>query len=274
MNKTIFFNTSLPRAGSTLLQNIMAQNPSIYSTPTSGMSPFILEIQKAFSNNTDFKNEKDYKLIKKAFLQFCKGGINSFYNTLTPKPFILDKNKFWLDQQNFLKQLYPNFKMICLVRDLRSIISSFEKLYRTNINAPFGLYNIENSISFKIDDRVTHYFTHFPLEPPLSRLQELIEIDNLDHILFIKFEDLCLAPNDIINNIYDFLEIPNYKFHNFNKIEQATWENDNDIILGSHSINSSLTFPSPDYNKILGKNISEKIYHNFEWYFKFFNYNK
>lgn len=27
----------MPRAGSTLLQNVMAQNPDIYATPTSGL---------------------------------------------------------------------------------------------------------------------------------------------------------------------------------------------------------------------------------------------
>ena len=33
----IFFQSSLPRAGSTILQNILAQNPEIYATPTSGV---------------------------------------------------------------------------------------------------------------------------------------------------------------------------------------------------------------------------------------------
>jgi glutaredoxin-like YruB-family protein len=34
MTKQIFFNASMPRAGSTLIQNILMQNPEIYSTPT------------------------------------------------------------------------------------------------------------------------------------------------------------------------------------------------------------------------------------------------
>ena len=33
----IFYNSSLPRAGSTIIQNILAQNPTIYPTPTSGV---------------------------------------------------------------------------------------------------------------------------------------------------------------------------------------------------------------------------------------------
>ena len=37
MEKKIFFQSSLPRAGSTLLQNIIGQNPEFYVTPTSGV---------------------------------------------------------------------------------------------------------------------------------------------------------------------------------------------------------------------------------------------
>ena len=40
--KKIFFNSSLPRSGSTLLQNLIAQNPEFYCTPTSGLGDLIL----------------------------------------------------------------------------------------------------------------------------------------------------------------------------------------------------------------------------------------
>ncbi len=37
MSKTIHFVSGLPRAGSTLLMNVLAQNPRIHSTATSGL---------------------------------------------------------------------------------------------------------------------------------------------------------------------------------------------------------------------------------------------
>jgi sulfotransferase len=33
-NKTIYFQSSLPRTGSTLLQNLIGQNPNFHVTPT------------------------------------------------------------------------------------------------------------------------------------------------------------------------------------------------------------------------------------------------
>ena len=41
--QTVFYQSSLPRAGSTLLQNIIGQNPKFHVTPTSGMIDMMLE---------------------------------------------------------------------------------------------------------------------------------------------------------------------------------------------------------------------------------------
>ena len=62
MVKKIFFNSSLPRAGSTLLQNVMMQNPDIYSTPTSGVVEFLLAARSIYSTGDAFKAQ-DLSLI-------------------------------------------------------------------------------------------------------------------------------------------------------------------------------------------------------------------
>jgi sulfotransferase len=49
MVQKVFYNASLPRSGSTLLQNIMMQNPDIYSTPTSGVIEFLLQANNLFN---------------------------------------------------------------------------------------------------------------------------------------------------------------------------------------------------------------------------------
>ena len=45
----IFYNSSLPRSGSTLLQNVFNQNPDMYATPTSGVVQFLEMIRMSFS---------------------------------------------------------------------------------------------------------------------------------------------------------------------------------------------------------------------------------
>jgi hypothetical protein len=53
----LFFQSSLPRAGSTLLQNILAQNPSIYATPTSGVLELIFAARGNYTNSPEFKHK-------------------------------------------------------------------------------------------------------------------------------------------------------------------------------------------------------------------------
>src|SRR5687768_5831702 len=52
--KTIFFNSSLPRSGSTLMQNILAQNPQFYCSPTSGVIGALGMARAQYSENETF----------------------------------------------------------------------------------------------------------------------------------------------------------------------------------------------------------------------------
>ena len=45
------------------------------------------------------------------------------------------------------------------------------------------------------------------------------------HILFIKFEELCIDPDAQLRRIYEYLELPYYK-HDFDNIPQYTKEDD------------------------------------------------
>src|ERR1700679_4132313 len=55
MSPKIFYQSSLPRAGLTLLQNILAQNPAFYVTPTSGLLELIFGARLNYTNSPEFK---------------------------------------------------------------------------------------------------------------------------------------------------------------------------------------------------------------------------
>ena len=83
---SIFFQSSLPRAGSTLLQNILGQNPEFYVTPTSGVLELLYAARQNYSNDDSFKAQ-DSKLMKKAWINFCKKGIEGFFEAITDKKY-------------------------------------------------------------------------------------------------------------------------------------------------------------------------------------------
>src|SRR4051812_50077932 len=53
--KTIYFIAGMPRAGSTILGNILSQNPRFHVTPTSGLLDALLALRTAFDQAPDFK---------------------------------------------------------------------------------------------------------------------------------------------------------------------------------------------------------------------------
>jgi len=90
----LFFQSSLPRAGSTMLQNILAQNPDIYATPTSGVLELVFAARANYSESPEFKAQ-DAETMKKGYTAFCKEGMNAFYNAITDKKYVVDKSRGW-----------------------------------------------------------------------------------------------------------------------------------------------------------------------------------
>src|SRR5271155_615721 len=90
----IFYQSSMPRSGSTLLQNIMAQNPDFYVTPTSGLLELVYGARASYTGNAEF-NAQDADAMKKAFLGFCRAGMEGYFRALTDKPYVIDKSRGW-----------------------------------------------------------------------------------------------------------------------------------------------------------------------------------
>lgn len=93
----IFFQSSMPRALSTLFQNVMGQNPDFYVTPTDGSLELLFGARDNYTTSPDFKAQ-DAGVMKKAFAAFCKNGLQAYYDSLaegTEKKYIMLKSRGW-----------------------------------------------------------------------------------------------------------------------------------------------------------------------------------
>ena len=270
----IFFQSSLPRAGSTLLQNIIGQNPHFYVTPTSGIANLLLVSRNQYTSGEEFLAQ-DGDQMKNAFLSYCKEALEGYFKPLTSKSFILDKSRVWGYNWDFLNSFYPEPKVICMIRDPRSIFSSMEKNYRKNPDktAWFPEPNPQKPMGvITLEDRVEWWSKSIPVGDNLEKLKDIILRDNDHKILFIKYENLFINPQQQLNKIYDYLEIPRFE-HDFNNIQQITNENDKIYeIYGDHKIKPILKVVPPDYNEILGIEISQQIRGLYSWFYDYFKY--
>lgn len=273
MEKKIFFQSSLPRAGSTLFQNIIAQNPKFYSTPTSGLLELVMGAKHNFQNSSEFKAQ-DPKLMDDAFLSFCKGGVNAYFNSLTDKPFVLDKNRAWGVNFRLGRMILGEEpKIICMVRDLRAVYASMEKNYRKNPHKENFIVNPAQLQGTTVNKRVDIWSNTVPVGISLDRLRDVIQQGLDKKILFIRYEDLMANPEFEIKRFYEYIGQPYYENHDFVNIEQLTHENDViHGIYGDHKLRPKFEKLPDDYYDVLGYELCQNIKNSYEWFYKYFAY--
>jgi sulfotransferase len=275
MAEKIFFQSSMPRSLSTMFQNIMAQNPDFYVTATDGLLELVFGARANFTTSPEFKAQ-DQELMNKAFKGFCLGGIEGYAKEITDKPYLLNKSRGWGVYRGFLNEFYPDPKIICLVRNLKDVVCSYEKIYRKNQLQHDPIRNDSNGKGTTVHKRVDEWMHPTnTIGRAVERIFEMIRLGYDDKILFVKCEDLCLYPDAEMTRVYNYLGVPYFK-HDFDHIEQVTKEDDSIYGLGSdlHTIRPKLEMKPSDADKVLGKDITQWIYDTYKWYYTKFNYQK
>ncbi len=267
----IFYNSSLPRSGSTLLQNVFNQNPDMYATPTSGVVQFLEMIRMSFSQ-PEFKAQ-DTKVMEKAALSFCKEGLKGFASSISDKPYFIDKSFYWGMNFNYLKLINgEDPKIVIMIRDLRDIFASFESNHRKNTLVHNENVNWDNLECTTMEKRIIDLTRKKPVGPVIDALKDIINYRLDSKILFIKYEEFCEDPNREMLRVYNYLGLPYFQ-HNFSNVEQTTKENDI-FYLTRHDIRSVVKKKESEAEHIIGKPACDWVYKNYEWFFKFFKYNK
>jgi sulfotransferase len=273
MEKKIFFQSSLPRSGSTLFQNVVAQNPDFYSTPTSGLLELAMGAKGNFQQSPEFKAQ-DAKLMDKAFLAFCKGGINAYFNALTDKPFVLDKNRGWGVSYKLAEMIFETQpKIVFMVRDLRAVYASMEKNYRKNPHKENHIVNPVQLQGTTVNKRIDIWANGVPVGISLDRLRDIIQQGLDKKILFIRYEDFMSNPQIEMKRFYDYIGQPYYDKHDFENIIQYTQENDAiHGIYGDHTLRPKFERLPDDFYEVLGYELCQNIKNSYEWFFKYFTY--
>ena len=270
MIKKFIYNSSLPRTGSTLLQNVFNQNPDFHATPTSGVIEFLESARTNFIA-AEFKAQ-DVKTMENAILAFCREGMKGFANSITDKPYFVDKSFYWGINFDYLKMIHGvDPKIVMMIRDPRDIFASFEYNYRKNplvVNPNVNWDELKNTT---MEKRIIDWTKTRPLGIVFDGLRDIINFKNAHKILFVKYEDFCENPDTEMFRIYNYLEVPFFK-HDFNNVQQTTKENDV-FYFASHEIRSNVAKKESQAMQIIGKPACDWLYKHYDWFFKYFKYN-
>ena len=261
--RKFYYIGGLPRSGSTLLTNIIMQNPKFTSTATSSLLDFMLQIrdnwQKLESHKT-YPDGQDKWGVIRAIMQ-------NYHNT--DKEVIFDKNRGWSSHIEFIEKVTNRpVRIIACVRNLEDICSSFEKLFRKNrvdgeIHGEFS-----NPQMKTIDGRVGVWTSdEGVIGRPYVSLLDTIQRGLGDRILFFPYEDWTSNPDIWFRKLYDFIGEGYYQ-HDFNNIEQIIRENDAGYGWGEdlHEIKKGRLIPSTsDAGQIIGSQWIQKLHDTEFW---------
>jgi sulfotransferase len=262
MSKTIHFVSGLPRSGSTLLMNLLAQNPEVHSTATSGLHE-IGYIARQFSATEEFKTIPNPKDGETLFYDYVKGGCENAFNRLTDRPIVADKCRSWVGHLDMLFAIWPNAKVLVPVRDMRGILCSLEKKWRSH---PFPFTGVEKQNPQNwttVEKRAQGWLQMPPLGIAVERLSDAIKRYK-DKLHFVHFESLTENPAETMGEVWNYLglEAP---AHDFNNVEQYTKEHELGWPYGDHEIRRKVEPVEPDWLDILGRQLSDQVAQTFKW---------
>jgi len=269
--KKFIFNSSMPRSGSELIQVILSQNPDIYGSPNSPLLEYQFNARKGY--HLPEVMSQDPELMFNAFIKMCGNMAQSYYSSITEKPIIIDKNRAWLDYYDWVEQWNTDTKIICMVRDLRSILASMERIYRANRHAPIGPDNPQEIANMTVVGRINYWIQNRPIGLGLERILNSLQSDIGEKMLFVRYEDLLKSPQETMNNIYSYIKEEPFE-HDFSKIEKTVYEN---TILygpyGDHKVKPKLAeFKEKDWSDVYNDEIADYIKKNVSWYYEVFKY--
>ncbi len=248
--KEYHFIAGLPRSGSTLLANILAQNPRFHTTGTSGIMDVIFGVRNNWNNLVEFKAapSEDGKL------RVMKGILESYYGDVE-KPVVFDKCRGWLSLLEMAEAILDKkAKVLVPVRDMRDVLASFEKLWRENTKTSQSGQEGANYFQFQTVQGRTENWMRIdqPVGLAYNRITDALQRGFGDRMFLIDFDDLTRKPEETFEKIYAFLGEAPFK-HNFKHVEQVTWEDDSvHGFKNLHSIRPLVAPIEPQWPTVLG----------------------
>ncbi len=264
--KKIMFLSGLPRSGSTVLSNIMGMHPEINATPSSPLCNIVQSMRKTWSEDPFLKSQLDnnYQTVterlKRTTLATMLSWSNEGKGSIT-----LDKNRGWLFSIEWLREIFPDFKMIVTIRDIRDVYASIEKQHRKTLMLNFP-DNMEHNI---VDTRASTIFSNGGVVGSCLRaINNIGDVpDIVNNLMIWRYEDFIANPQETINKTFNFLNVNPIEI-DFDNLIQNTHEADSYYNMKYlHSIHSKFEKPLDFNTAKMSPRIIQEITNKFKWYY-------
>ena len=259
----------LPRTASTLIMNILNENPRIFTTGTCCM-PYFVDACQQRSNEVSEFIALDKDVLNRSYINFLRQGMRGWFEAMTDKPIVFSKSRIWSEWLPHTVAIDPNSKYLVILRDLRDIICSFDSLVWKYPQVP-------NQTTYQepFEKRMEMYCTDTQslLGRPLQVLPHIMEVaqKNPNNFFLCKHEHFNEQPRETLQQMYQWLGEPNFE-HNLDNIPEPDYkENDSTYrSLVYHKTGTKLKKLEPRWPKIMTEEQSKAVIDNNRWYYEAF----
>tara|TARA_R110002072_G_scaffold79724_1_gene183688 strand:- start:299 stop:1099 length:801 start_codon:yes stop_codon:yes gene_type:complete len=191
LNKFVLL-AGLPRTGSSLLSNVLAQNSKFYAEGNSGLCQLMWDTQQSCNYNCVEQLKANNKL--DAVKKMLVGGLPDLYYQGVCDKVIFDKCRPWVLPNNMeMAQSYiaEDVKAIVMVRPIDEIVRSFAKLY-------FAIGRDDSIYKQLMDDNYDVIAGSFAATFAAAS-------SKADNLLFISYENIIKDFTGVLDKIYNFI---------------------------------------------------------------------
>jgi sulfotransferase len=198
--------TGLPRAGSTLLCQLLAQHPDIHCEGhSSPLCNTLLGIRRSISDDSFFLAQLDnaFESSYGHLASAMRGFLHGWHHDCRKKA-VVDKNRAWLHAIELLLQIEPEARLVVCLRDLAQIYGSIEAQHQRTILVDF----IDHLADFDRLGRADMLFAKDKaIGAPLVSLHAVPDLPKAvqDRLYFLRFEDLMERPAACMSHLYAWL---------------------------------------------------------------------
>jgi sulfotransferase len=225
MVEMIHFVSGLPRSGSTLLSALLRQNPRFSAAVTSPVLALCGALMEKMSGAGEFSSFFDNDR-RRALL---RGVFDGYYAPIDGGSVVFDTNRLWTGRIPLLKELYPEARIICCVRDVCWIIDSIERMLRKNPLQLSRSFNFKPGSSIYERVEILMNSESGLIGLPWSTLREAWFSEEATRMILIPYDNLVREPEIILGRLYAELQEEPFT-HDFDHVSYD--EPEYDAVLG------------------------------------------
>jgi len=257
--------------------NVLNSHPRFHASDTSRVAMTVHGLNAAMTHSEEFKSElAKGEVTHQRLREAARGFVQGWYS-VRDEPVIFDKDRSnaWMFQHDVFRHLFPEGKMIVMVRDPREVLSS---ILRQQAVDPMIRSSAE------LGRRTVHSIADNLFQPSGLVGSAILAVENLlrlghtpgsdvdDYILVVQYEKFVARPQAVLELIHKELGEEPFEY-NVDSVERVSQDRDERYLgLYPHEGFGKIEFREPTWPKIVPADVAQAVVRRYPLFAETFQY--